>query len=70
MKTANVNNVVIQMDIPSSIPKEKEQEYVLGIIDTMNEIIRMSELEAQPQILSSGIDSADIDTNELTETEE
>lgn len=66
MKTANVKNILIQMDIPDNVSKEKEVEYVNSIITLMNNIIGMSELESQPQIMAggAGIDSADIYTED------
>ena len=66
MKTANVKNILIQMDIPKNISKEKEIEYVNSIIGLMNSIISMSELESQPQIMAggAGIDSTDVYTED------
>lgn len=58
---ALVNNVVIQIKLPDNLTEEQQHEFVQDTISTMNQIISMSELEADPVIIGSEISQADID---------
>lgn len=66
MKTLNIKNLVIQFDSKGGDPVQEAQE----VVDLINKIIGMSELESQPQIMSSGLDSSDIEESESNEQEE
>ena len=63
MKTVNVR-VTIQIDINDN---DDALTQVAGTLDLMNEIVGMSQLDAQPQILTSDISASDIDENENNE---
>ncbi len=61
MKVITVNNIVIQLDAPDNITdSNKQKEFVINTLDSINEVLGRANLVSQPQILTSGIDKADI----------
>lgn len=56
-KTINIRNLVLQFDSKGGDPIQEAQQ----IIDLINKTIGMSEFESQPQIMSSGLDSSDVE---------
>lgn len=62
MNTTTVTvNVQVQMDVNKNNPL---LEQVQNVLEVMNNIVSMSEIEAQPQIFISDINDSDIITNE------
>jgi len=66
MKRITIKNLVIQFDSNGGNPLAEAQE----VIDLMNKIVGRSELEAQPQIMSSGLDASDLEVDDNHESED
>lgn len=65
MKVITVKNLTLQFDSKGGDAKEEAQQ----VIDLINKIVGMSELDSSPQIMSSGLDSSDIEEKDLNDEE-
>lgn len=63
MKTITIKNLIIQIDSEGKNPIQEAQE----AIDLINHVLQRELGGISPQILSSGIDSSDIEVNENEE---
>ena len=59
MKVITIKNLVLQVDAKKGTVSEAQQ-----IIDVINEALHEANLNCQPQIMASGLDSSDIEVNE------
>jgi len=62
-KRITIKNLVIQFDSKGGDSVSEAQE----VIDLMNKIVGMSELESQPQIMSSGLDASNVEIDNAYE---
>lgn len=64
MITANISNLVLQVDLKTGNIEEAQQ-----IIDKINEILQRELVDAQPQIMASELDKSDItfETSDITD---